>query len=211
MDYHKLWFDCETGGLDPKKHSLLTAYFVIYNEKHEKLDELELYLKPDLGDIIADPEALAVTGIDIKVHLEDPRTMTYSDGYKQLVTMLEKHKIKGKRKHFRPCGQNISFDIGFILAQLIPEDEWNKLVHHRALDTLQILTFLQDVGFLPVDLGNLESQVEYFGIPKGEVHNAKEDVRMTVDVYQAYVKLMSDKKDGLSGVSTNNLLSIVEK
>ena len=208
---NKLFYDLETGGLDRDVHSILTAYFVIYNEDWEKLDELELYLKPDDGNIIAVQEALNVTGIDIKTHLEDPRTVTYSEGKTTLMGFLEKYKIKGKRNHFRPCGQNISFDENFIMNQLVPEEEWRKLVHYRMLDTLTILTFLQDLGFLPKDLGNLESQVEYFNIPKGRAHDAKEDVRMTVDVYKAYCKLLAEKKDNISGVSSNNLLSIVER
>ena len=208
---HYLWYDCETGGTDRDVHTLLTAYFAIYNEQWEKLDELELFMKPDEGDIVAVQEALEVTGIGIKSHLEDPRTITMSEAKKVLIEFLEKHKIKGKRRHFRPCGQNIGFDENFVMAQLVPEEEWRKLVHYRAIDTLQILTFLQDVGFLPKELGNLGSQVEYFSIPEGKAHDAKEDIRMTVDVYRAYRKLLIDKKDNISGVSTNSLLSIVER
>ena len=148
---HYLWYDCETGGTDCNLHSLITAYFAIYNDKWEKLDELELYLKPDDGNIIAVQEALDVTGIDLKTHLEDTRTVPYSEGKEILISFLEKHKIKGKRRHFRPCGQNISFDENFIMGQLVPEEEWRKLVHYRMLDTLTILTFLQDLDFLPKD------------------------------------------------------------
>jgi len=208
---HYLFFDGEMGGTDKDVHSLLTLYFVIYNEKWEKLDELELYLKPDDGDIVAVQEALDVTGIDVKTHLEDPRTIPYSEGKVILLDFLTKHKIKGKRNHFRPCGQNIQFDEGFIMTQLMTEEEWRSLVHYRALDTLTILTFLQDVGFLPAELGNLGSQVEYFGVPMGKAHDAKGDVMMNVDVYKAYCKLVMEKKDNMSGVSTNNLLSIVER
>ena len=208
---HYLWYDCETGGTDPNRYSILTAYFAIYNEQFDKLDELELFLKPDEGDIKYVQESLEITGIDIKTHLEDPRTVTCSEGKDILLKFLEKHKIKGKRRHYRPCGQNIAFDENFIMSQVVPEEEWRKLVHYRALDTLTILTFLQDLEFLPKDLGNLESQVEYFNIPKGRAHDAKEDIRMTVDVYRAYRKLLEDKKDNISGIETNNLLSIVER
>jgi len=208
---HYLWYDCETGGTDAHRHSLLTAFFSIYDSNFEKIDELELFLKPDDGEIVAVQDALEITGIDIKIHLEDPRTIPYSKGKEVLLAFLEKYKIKGKRRHYRPCGQNIGFDENFIMTQLVPEEEWRKLVHYRAIDTLQVLTFLQDIGFLPEDLGNLESQVDYFNIPKGRAHDAKEDIRMTVDVYRAYRKLLMDKKDNISGVSTNSLLSIVER
>jgi len=211
MGLRYLWYDLETGGLDRNRHSILTAYFVIYNSNWEKLDELELFLKPDDGKIVADSEALEVTGIDLKTHLEDPRTVTYTEGKNILLEKLTKYKIKGKRNHYRPCGQNIGFDEGFMTTQLMTEEEWRKLVHYRAIDTLQILTFLQDIGYLPLDLGNLGSQVEYFNIPKGKAHDAKGDVKMTVDVYRAYCKLLMDRKDNVAGLSSNNLLSIVER
>lgn len=207
---HYLFYDLETGGTDPQRYSILTAYFAIYNQQWEKLDEIELFFKPDEGEIIAVEEALKVTGIDIKEHLKDPRTKTCSENKDILLKFLEKHKIKGKRRHFRPCGQNIGFDENFIMTQVVPEEEWRKLVHYRALDTLQILTFLQDIGYLPADLGNLSSQVEYFDIPKGRAHDAREDIRMTVDVYRAYRKMLMDKKNNVSGAASNSLLSIIE-
>lgn len=209
MNY--LFFDCETGGTDEHRHSLLTAYFVVYSPEWEKLGDLELFLKPDEGEIVAEQEALNVTGIDLKTHLADPRTVTYSEGSKQLLDFLQKYKIPKKRRHFRPCGQNVGFDIRFVNAQLVEKYEWEKLVHYRPLDTLQILTFLQDVDFLPKDLGNLSSQVEYFNIPMGQAHDAKEDIRMTVDVYRAYRKLMQNSKGDIAGVSSNSLLDIVER
>ena len=190
----------------------MTAYFVIHNEDGDFLEDLELFMKPDEGEFTVTQEALDVTGIDLKNHLEDPRTVPYSEAKETLMAFLEKHKIKGKRNHFTPCGQNIGFDEGFVMGVLVPQEEWRKLVHYRAIDTLQILTFLQDVGFLPKELGNLGSQVEYFGIPVGKAHDAKGDVRMTVDVYRAYCKMMAGAKDNISGASTNNnLLSIVER
>jgi len=207
---HYLWYDCETGGTDARKHSILTAYFAIYNKQWEKLDEIELFFKPDEGEIVAEAKALEVTGIDLAEHIKDSRTKTCKENKQILLKFLEKYKIKGKRRHFRPCGQNIGFDENFIMTQVVPENEWRKLVHYRALDTLQILTFLQDIDFLPADLGNLESQVEYFNVPKGRAHDAKEDIRMTVDVYKAYRSMLIAKKNNVSGLASNSLLSIIE-
>ena len=87
MNY--MWFDCETGGVDPDKHSLLTAYFGIYNEDLVLIDELDLQLKPsDLSKLVVQPEALKVTGIDLNEHLKDPQTITYEEGTVKLVKLL---------------------------------------------------------------------------------------------------------------------------
>jgi len=205
-----LAFDTETSGLNEKTHSILTAYFEVYDENWKLLDSLDLYLKPDSGDIVAEAQALAVTGINIADHLKNPKTVTMSEGSKKLAALLQKHKIKGKRKHYRPFGQNITFDLRFIFAQLMSQEEWEGTVHYRPIDTLYITTFLQDIGYLPDDLGNLTSLVEHFNVPKGEAHNAQQDVKMTVSVYQAMKKMMKDKKTSILGISNHELLNIVE-
>lgn len=209
---HYLWFDCETGGLDAEKHSLLTAYFGVYDQDLNLIDDLDLQLKPsNINDICVTPGAMEVTGINLEEHLADPQTVTYEKGREMLLALLNKHKIPRKRKHFRPCGQNIEFDIDFIKRQLCPNEDWSKLVHHNTLDTLRILTFLQDCGILPKELGKLESMVKYFNIPMGTAHNAKEDIRMTVDVYKAVRAMVIGNKTNMSGISTNSLLEIVEE
>ncbi|HLD91635.1 MAG TPA: 3'-5' exonuclease [Patescibacteria group bacterium] len=208
----KLFFDCETGGLDPTIHSLLTAYFGVYNDDLELIDELYLQLKPeDVSTICVTPEAMQVTGINLEDHLNDPQTITYKEGAVKLVALLEKHKIPKKRRHYRPCGQNIDFDIPFVKNQLLDGEIWSKYVHHNSLDTLRILTFFQEAGILPKELGKLESMVEYFNIPMGQAHNAKEDIRMTVDVYKAFLALMKSKKHEMGITSGSSLLEIVEE
>jgi oligoribonuclease (3'-5' exoribonuclease) len=132
-----LAFDCETGGLDCNKHSLLTAYFSVYDEDFNLIDELDLYLKPSDEKLLnVTQEALKVTQINITDHLSSPNTITYEEGNKLLLKLLEKHKTKGKKRHYRPIGQNLQFDLNFIFAQLISEEDWSKTVHHNNLDRL---------------------------------------------------------------------------
>ena len=211
MNY--LAFDCETSGTNPKEHMLLTIYFGVYNSDFELIDELDMYLKPDTenhGEKVEE-KALEITGIDVQSHLANPDTITYTQGAAKLSELLEKHKIKGKRIHYRPIGQNIEFDLKFVYEKLMSQELWEKKVHYKYLDTLRIVTFLQDVGILASDIGNLSSLVEYFNIPMGQAHNAKEDVRMTVDVYKALKSMLNEKKDNFSGVSNNSLLEIIER
>jgi oligoribonuclease (3'-5' exoribonuclease) len=208
-----LWTDCETTGLINSKHEILTCYMGVYNEKLELVDELDLMLKPEHGDInriIYDPEAALVTGINLAEHLSDPSTITYEQGKEKILALFERNKIPRKRKHFRLSGHNVDFDKNFILAKLMDSEDWEKYVHYSSLDTLRITVFLQDIGFLPADLGNLGSLVGYFDIPLGKAHNAREDIKMNVEVYKAIRAMMKTSKDGLSGISDHNLLSIVE-
>ena len=182
------WFDTETSGTNPKIHSVLTAYFAIHDEDHNFIDELELLLKPDNGEVIAEEQALKVNGINLEDHLSNPNTLTYTEGRKVILEFLKKHKPKGRSK-IRPCGHNIQFDQNFILGSgLLSEEEWEQYIHHNSLDTLRIITFLQDIGMVPNDIGRLTDFVEHFGIAKRDAHDAREDVKMNVEVYKKLKK-----------------------
>lgn len=208
-----MFYDCETGGLYHDKHSLLTAYFDVCDENLRTIDSLYLQLKPaDLKDLNVDVEALRVNGINLQEHLNDPATLTYEEGQARLLAFLEKHKIKGKRKHFRPCGHNIDFDNRFIWHQLIPKETWEKYVHYHQLDTTNVVTFLQDVGFLPKSLNTrLTGLAEYFDIPEIDAHNAMGDIKMNIEVYKRMKSMIIDfKKQTVSSATSNNLIKIIE-
>jgi len=182
------------------------------SEEGEFIDDLELFLRPDdMSTFQYTKEALAVTGIDLKEHLTNPKTITHKEGSKVLADFLTKHKIKGKRRHYIPCGQNIEFDIKFVKKDLcVGKDAFNKMVSFKPLDTLRILTFLQDCEILPIDLGSLGSLVEYFGIRMGNAHDAKEDIKMTIMVYSKMKELMINFKKGGSSLS-ESVLDIIER
>lgn len=208
MNY--LWFDTETGGLNPKVHSLLTAYFAVCDKDLNIIDELELQLKPsDRSKLNLNPEAMNVNKIDIEEHLSDPNTVTYEEGRVKLKQFLLRNKIKGKRKSLMPAGHNVAFDKDMIWNQLMPQDEFEEVVHYRTLDTSSVCTFLKDVGILPEDLGNLMSLVEHFNVPKQEAHNAKGDVRMNIEMYKRIKVMMKDRKKDMIG-GANSLLEIIE-
>jgi len=209
----KLWFDCETGGLDPKTHSLLTAYFAVYDENDNFIDDLDLQLKPENeSDIVVTPGAMNVNGINLEEHLADSNTVTYAEGNKKLLALLNKHKIPRKRSHYIPSGHNILFDLNFIWEQLTPREDWEKTVHYgKKMDTYIVCTFLQDMGIIPEDVAKLTQLVEYFGIPMGKAHTARGDIEMNIEVYKAIKSLMQVKKAEIANISTNSLLEIIEQ
>lgn len=208
---HYLWFDTETGGTNPKLHSLLTAYFAVCDKDLNIIDELELQLKPsDASQLNLTQEAMEVNKINISEHLKDPNTVTYAEGRVKLKQLLLRNKIKGKRKSYMPSGHNVAFDKEMIWEQLMPKDEFEEEVHYRTVDTSSICTFLKDVEILPEEVGNLMSLVEHFGVPKQDAHNAKRDVRMNIEVYRRMKSMMKTRKREMIG-NANSLLEIVEE
>lgn len=208
---HYLWFDTETGGTNPKIHSLLTAYFAICDKDLNLIDELYLQLKPsDPSKLNLTQEAMEINKINIEEHLNDPATVTYEVGREKLLEFLAKNKIKGKRRSFQPCGHNVAFDKEMIWNQMISQEDFEKEVHYRTIDTSSITNFLKDVGILPEDLGNLGSLVAHYKTPQREAHTAKDDVLMNIDVYRAMRDQMRAKKREMVGGTTNSLLSIIE-
>lgn len=204
-----LGFDSETGGLLPQKADLLTFYGAILDENYSVVEEIDLKLKPDGGRLpIAEAQALNVNGIDLKAHLENPATITYTEGHDLLVKMLKKYlKKSGRFSNIRPFGFNVPFDIRYTQAYLLPVEEWESILHYQFVDVMQNVNFLKDSGWFPSDLGNLSTVVDYLGLPKRSAHNAKEDTLMTVDVHKKILEIMRSKKEG---GQAQDLISLLE-
>jgi len=192
-----LAFDCETGGLDPEATDLLTVYFCLLDEDYKIVDELDLKLKPDDRLPIAESGALRVNGINIQEHLANPETITYSEAYKRLYTMLKKYSKKtGRVCNIKAYGYNVLFDIGFVKKHLLPQKEWESLIHYKAVDVMQAVDFLKRAAWFPQDLGSLVTVVDYLGLPKRGAHDAKNDILMTIEVDKKLLEIMKSKKDG---------------
>ena len=212
---HFLGFDLETGGFDMVNHTINEAYFAIWDKDWNLLEDLHLYLKNDNGDIYGTEEAFKVTGIDPEEHLANPDTLTYTEGREKLMAMLNRHKIPRKQKHYRFLGQNIvAFDIPFMKIQkFFTEEQMKKCgITHNSLDTTGIVTWLKELDMLPGNVGSISSLIEYFGLPKGTAHRAKDDVHMQKEIYIRLCDIMKKASQAnlMSVGQDNDLLKIVE-
>lgn len=210
---HYLGFDLETGGFDKDRHTITEAYFCIWDENWNQLDELHLYMTNDLGEVVGEEQAFKATGIDPEWLKNNPDTVTYTEGRKQLTAMLNKHKIPKKRTHYRFLGQNIVyFDIPFMDRQgFFTEEQQKKCgINHNALDTTLMVTWLKDMGMLPSNVGSISSLIEYFNLPKGTAHQAKDDVLMQKEIYLKLCDIIKQAAKNNLGTQDNDLLKIVE-
>lgn len=196
-------FDCETGGLNPNSNTLLTIYMAILDENMNKIDELDLKLKPDDGAYVYDQEALDVNKINLEEH--DKVAIKYSQAIPIIENFLKKYSPK--KRGIRPAGHNIAFDIAFLKGQLKIDKIWEDKCHYRVLDTTPITTFMQDIGVWPEKLGSLTSLVEYFKIPMMNAHTAKDDVLMWIEVYK---QMKTQTKESMVGTGVSDELSLLE-
>lgn len=210
MSNYFVAFDCETGGLDHLTTDLLTAYFAIVDEEHNTLEELDLKLKPNDGRFpIANAKALKVNKIDLKMHLEDPTTITYSEAKPLLVAMLKRFlKKKGSFSNLSPMGHNVPFDRDYVTHYILPKEEWDAIINYRVIDTMPVVNFLKRAGWLPKEVGSLESIAQYLNIVNPAAHTAKADTKTAVSVDKALLDLAKAKKN--SG-PTVDLISLLEK
>lgn len=202
-------FDSETGGFNPDTADLLTFYMCIMDEEFKLHDELYLKLKPDGGRLpIAEDQALRVNGINLKAHLADPETVTYSEGRAKLEAMLGKYSKKiGRTLNIKPLGYNVPFDENWTWHHLLPREAWLKYMHYKRVDVMERVDFLKESGWFPPDLGALGTVVDFLQLPKREAHNCKEDTLMTVDVYKKLLEIMKSKKEG---GSAQDLITLLE-
>src|SRR5271163_4437312 len=107
--------DSETGGLDPKKTDVLTIYIAVTDEDLKIIDGLDLKLKPNDRLPVVESQAMAVNGIDIQKHLENPETITYAQAKEKITELARKYlKKRGKFSNLIVLGQNVMFDLNFI-------------------------------------------------------------------------------------------------
>lgn len=183
-----LALDTETGGFEGT--SLLTAYFAVYNEDFEVLDDLLLEMKPKDGKYVVTAEALRINGIDLKQH--DQRAITYEDAGTKLYNFLKGNSLLGAEKLI-PVGHNVQFDIQKIIEFLISKHSWQQFVSYRTLDTGVIARACIQAGLIPPSVsGSLGSIAEHFGMDTSQAHTADYDVYMTVRCLEHMLELMAN-------------------
>jgi oligoribonuclease (3'-5' exoribonuclease) len=186
-----LHMDCEMGGIDVK-YSLLTAYFLITDDKFNILDGLSLFLKPDDDVYIISGQGMSVNKIDIIQH--DKIATSYKEAKTLLYKFLSKSSDNGKVK-LTPVGHAVKNDINHVIDKLISIGSWEQHCTYHYIDTSVVLQYLRACGKIPLHIdGSVAGLVEYFNINpiptlKVNWHSAEFDTLMTMLVYQKMIEL----------------------
>jgi oligoribonuclease (3'-5' exoribonuclease) len=193
-----LWFDFETGGLDPEVHSPLSFAMIGVDGDGKVLGEWYTQLR--FEPMVVTAGALAVNKIDIRepgLSLKD-----FQNGYWSRINEWfyggSTTGSEGKMyPNIRPNrnnmplmgGHNVSFDQRFLQKQI---GEWTALLSYQ-MDTLTMSLLARELGYFESANLQLGTVAQALGIhPTGELHNALVDLKMTIMVYQRLKEMMKN-------------------
>lgn len=172
-----LWFDTETTGLNPEKHSIM-QFAALIEEGGQVMDQINIKFAP-LPEAIVEQSALNLTGTTREELEARPSAI---DAYYQMIRFLDTHCDKyDKADKFYPAGYNVRFDLDFL--QVFFKACGNlygigSYINWRWLDPLPLLYTMDYSGRLGLPNYKLETVCEYYGI-EIDAHDALSDVRAT--------------------------------
>lgn len=188
-----LFIDVETGGLDPAKHSILTLGACVWNDGVIE-DTFEVKIKED--EIVAEPEALKVNGIN----LDELRDVGVSPNRATILlhNFLLKHDMY-KRK-ITLGGHNVVFDVGFLqrlyrLAECYRD--YRLFYSHRPMCTMTMANILMFADMLPINSASGDTVFKYFGCAPertNDIHEALGDAIASAKSFTEMLKVVQKGK-----------------
>ncbi len=181
-----LVFDTETGGLDVRRHSLLSLGLVAVADG-AILESLELLVRHE--PYVVSGGGMKVNRIDLAKHheaaLEPAAVLETLDGF------CDRH-FGGKP--ITLVGHNIAFDRAFLGEFLVANGrDLEPRFSHRTIDTHAVAAALREAGRLPRDLRlSSDGLFAHFGIqvPPEKRHTALGDALATHELYLKLVEAM---------------------
>lgn len=182
-----VFFDLETGGLDPQRHPVTQFAAIAVDDQFNELGSIEL--KIDFDPKTADPEALKLNGYDAEIWRTtairaDAALGKIADFLKRHATVEKTSQRSGRPYRVaRLAGHNAAeFDARFLQALFKREGQFLP-AEYRALDTVQLAAwYYLHRPDAPENL-KLETLVGHLGIQRdGDAHEALSDVRACVEV-----------------------------
>ncbi|UZJ39978.1 3'-5' exonuclease [Prosthecochloris sp. SCSIO W1102] len=185
MDMFKkiLWFDTETTGLSPEKHSII-QFAAIIEEGGQVKDQIDLKFAPIPGAAV-EQSALDLTGT---MRGELDARPSAVDAYYQIVRFFGRHCDKyDKGDKYYPAGYNVKFDLDFLQALFMKCGGFKygigSFVNWRRLDPLPFLHLMDFRNQISLPNYKLETVCEHYGI-EIDAHDALSDVRATRELMQ---------------------------
>lgn len=175
--------DFETGGYE--NSSILTFYGVVTDQNFNKIDDIELWIKPDNGLYMVEAQALRVNKIDLLAHDKEAQKESVC---KDKIRAFIEHFAGGGSEKLYMAGHNVYFDNRLLKDHFFPDD-FNKMFFRHNLDTGTLALLLKQVGKLPKDLEiSLSNLATHYGLNALGAHESKTDVWLTIGVLKCMIK-----------------------
>jgi DNA polymerase III epsilon subunit-like protein len=208
----KIVIDTETGGLDPREHSLLTAAFV-----HLPSYEYHTFsVRPDLYRVT--PKAMEINRLDLASLAITGKTPTACvEGlHEWLQGIAKKHEgLDGQdRIQVTPIGHNVRFDRDFLERLYLDtcppgvtigdrQDLFDNIWSYRCLDACGTARILMEAGRLrDLKSASLDALIKYFRVapptpsPETGRHTALGDALATAKVYEHLMHMLKGAPEG---------------
>ncbi|BDU74358.1 3'-5' exonuclease [Mesoterricola silvestris] len=187
MSQSLLFIDTETGGLDPRKHSLLSVALVV-GDAGGVANSLEILIRHE--PYVVSAGGMKVNRIDLVKHTAAALEPDMALGVMNV--FLDQH-FPHLCKPITLAGHNVGFDQAFLGAFV--EGLGHKLeprFSHRVVDTHSLAAALRDAGKLPLENLGSSALFDHFGIevPEDKRHTALGDALATFELYWKLVGLM---------------------
>lgn len=168
-----VFFDLETGGLDPLRHPIIQLAAVAVDAKW--------------NESTAEPEALAVNSFDAKVW--EREAVGQLEAMERTADLFRRHatmqKISAKGRPYsvaRLAAHNAPFDCGFLVQWFKSAGMFCPAACFEPLDTLSLARWASLGAKDGPENHELESLCQWLGIELDGAHDALADVRATVQV-----------------------------
>lgn len=196
-----LFIDTETGGLTPD-FSLLTVSAILTDSAFNVVcvHDLDpgLYLRVKHANYTTHPRAMAVNGIDLAEH--DQYGFTVEESREAFSAFVKEGRVLLGHKKLVPAGHNVPFDVKFLQHYVMPEDEWQSMFTHPALDTCAAARLFAAANKISGGCG-LDNLRRIFDINTGVAHNAETDNLAAIELAK---KLVASIQTGRASAPAGN-------
>jgi DNA polymerase-3 subunit epsilon len=179
-----LFIDTETGGLDPRKHSLLSIGMVIW-EDMEIIDSQEILVNN--GMLSVTDEALAINKIDLEKHKQT--AVSSSQAIEEIFSFIGKHFPR--RGKITLAGHNVHFDANFLKVFFSRNNKnFSDYFSHRIIDTSSILYYLYLSGHIKQRAVSSDEAFELFNIKVEGRHTAIGNAIATAKLFTKLLRMI---------------------